>query len=185
MDPGQFVCRSAVHPKYMKEDVFDTSILFGFMEDKALGARVSSVTSRELLGSVPAVHKAGQIVAEKSNEREAARLETNLKRDPNYEIRVFHYLGFYQIECTRVGFNSDYHRVELNWRPEDGSDAHYQLEIYEDTKPPTRAEGRSDRNFLITMLADLLNGPELCPIAAEVPELRKLQQDCLAELTAD
>ncbi|MDX2483805.1 MAG: hypothetical protein QNK42_09140 [Pseudodonghicola sp.] len=125
------------------------------------------------------------MIAQKSNDREEANLKKNIQRDPDYQKRVFLYLGFYNLKSERVvEFSSDYYHVELNWRPEDGSEAHFQIEIFENTKPPTKAEGRSDRNLLITLLGDVLSGPILCPDAANNSELKALQQETLPRLGA-
>lgn len=180
MMPGPSVCRAAVHPKYIKEEIFDRSVLFGFVQDKRIDARVSSVTSWQLSGSDEAVHVAGRSIAEIANDREETNLERNVGRDPEYVKRVFHYLGFYNLTSDKVvEVSSDYYRVELNWRPEDGSDAHFQIEIFENSKPPSKAEGRSDRNLIVTLLGDLLLGPVLCPVAADNPELKELQEETL------
>jgi len=177
MEPGSIICRAAVHPKYINMEIFDNSALFYFVAVKDLGARVSSVTSLEICGNEDAVHVQGRTVAQRSNEREEVRITA----DSDYTPREFHYLGFYNLKSSQVSeIASDFHEIELNWRPEDGSNAHFQIEIYERQKPPTKAEGRSDRNAIITLLSDLLSGPTLCPNGKTDEKLLELQVSSLA-----
>lgn len=182
MQPGEFVCRAAVHPKYKVGDVFDEVSFFNFVRKKSKYPYMTSVTSFDIAGSEEEVHRAGREIADRSNEREQEKSE----RRPDYEPQRFHYLGYYSLLSSEVHlFKSDYHRSEIHWRPEDGSNAHFHIELclidpsLSDSVDPD--DLKSDKDAMASLLADLMLGPTLCPIAAQDEELRTLQVQTLKE----
>jgi hypothetical protein len=185
MEPGEFICRSAIHPKYRAHEIFDEVSLLSFMKRKKKYPYVASVTSLAVAGSEEGVHVAGRAAAALSNEREMRKLDDN----PEYQVRAFHYLGYYSLLSSEVQLlASDYHRAELHWRPEDGSDAHFEIELHKvDFERPAEVDPedvKSDKLAIVTMIADLLSGPTLCPVAAGDRELQLLQLTTLKRLEA-
>lgn len=181
MLPGDTICRSAVHPKYKSGDIFDEVYLLNFQQVvKKKYPYVTSVTSFKIAGSLDAVHEAGRSIANISNQREQQKL--SLKSD--YIPKNFQYLGYYNLPTSEINkLTSDYHLALVCWAPEDALDSHFHIElmIRDDIniERVTLADLKSDKNAIISLIADYLAGPIYCPLAHGDENLRKLQIDSL------
>ena len=164
MLPKDIFARSIEYPKDFKSDVLDQEQFLQFSKDEAKKENYAlSVASRWLLRNVENVHIYGRFVAECKNDRYRAIHGT----DPDPMRK---YLGSYNLftECIER-LDLTHYGAELRWKPEQGQDAHFQIELVHNRKG-SRTQLKRDRREARSVLFDCRFGPDLCEIAQQEGE---------------
>jgi hypothetical protein len=174
MFDGDLVCRSALFPKFLSNQVFATEALLNFTKIDDGRVYALSVGSRFLLRTDEGAHGYGCQAARLANKR---FVEKN-GRPPAPLTEKVHYLGFYDLACGHVrSLELDHYDLEINWRPEHDSDAHFQVEFHRRPSQASDRQRRQDRTAAIAVLADMLSGPKrhICDgdqdVAADLSEI--------------
>jgi len=159
MLPRDIFARALEFPKDFPNDAFDPENYFQFSAmGKGSADYALSVASRFQLGTVEAVHSYGLAVVEAKNARYT--LDKGVEPDPRKK-----YVGFYDFfaECIEsVTFKT--YNVRMKWRPENGRDAHFQVELLW-TGADGKEARKKDRRRAVQALYDGCFGPEILPIA--------------------
>lgn len=171
MQRNDFICRVAIFPKFLNNDVFDDEQFLNFAsgnEEKTV--YVSSVVSKFIMKDEKSIHAFGQSVAGVANNRLKERLGNEIPA-----AKVNHYLGFYDLRhCDVVAVQMSYYSVQVNWRPENDCEAHFQIEMWQNSRAGNKGEKRRDRTAATFQLAKSLVGP-CCPGAQHSDNSKKLR----------
>ncbi len=155
------LCRSILHPKCVRDGVFDDLALvqlFDLNGDKSVYGL--SLASRFLLVDDAGAHGYGCRTAQRLNDAYQAREGTA----PPSE-KTTHYLGFYDVVGRAVSsLPSEYYKVAVRHLTEHGERAHFQLELQDvstlgSSKSADKTR-RNDRNVTMQALVDKMWGPK-------------------------
>lgn len=168
MSDGHRVSRAVHYPQVFSSGVFDETALLQFRADDAdkddpERTYRMSVVCRCMMPADEAVHAYGTKIEDKQNQR----LQTDLGTPPPLEKRRA-YLGFYDIlypDLASVAFQ--YYRVGIRSVPEDGEDAHLEIQLHSLRLEAKDKQRRSDRSAALKTLAQRLVGPSLRPNVTE------------------
>lgn len=165
MLPRDIFARSIEHPKDFSSNVLDQEQFFQFSESEvAKGDYALSVASRWLLRTEENVHKYGRFVAGCKN----ARFKAVKGTDPNPMRK---YVGSYNLFAESIeSLDLCHYRVGLRWKPEEGQDAHFQIELTHKGSG-TRSNLKSNRREARAALFDARFGPDICKNASRDVEL--------------
>lgn len=171
MQPNDILCRMAIYPRILKEEVFDDEQFLNFSStDNSKTVYVLSVVSQFSMRTDQAIHNYGKIVADAGNNR--IRLKSNGELP---EVKKQFYLGFYRIRYNDVrSVNMRYYSIHVKYRPESNCNAHFQIEMWQTKKDSgTKSDRRRDRTIAINKLTKFLSGP-CTPIAIKNPVISNL-----------
>jgi hypothetical protein len=150
-------CRAVLFPKAWPNNVFDVEALLRLDEISGADDRYAmSVGSRYILKDEVGAHYYGCATAEKSNQR----LQRTAGRQLNTLGETVHYLGFYDLrygEVTEIKLTC--YDVIIKWRPEDGEDAHFQVELVGKVGDWPKKQRKNERRDARAFLALCLDGP--------------------------
>ena len=159
MLPKDIFARALEFPKDFPDNALDPENYFQF---SAMGKGSSdyalSIASRFQLRTPDAVHSYGEAVVEAKNARYI--LDKGVEPNPRKK-----YVGFYDFfaECIqRVVFQT--YILRMKWRPENGQDAHFQVELLW-TGADGKEARKKDRRRAVQALYDGCFGPEILPSA--------------------
>lgn len=168
MLPNDLVCRSVLYPRgFAQLDVFELATFMRADRRKGTDIFVMSVGSRHVLKDEAGAHAYGVASAQVAN-------EGILRRSGLDELpadQVVHYLGFYDITYDNVtSVVNDSFSLEVTYRPEHGSKAHFEIELRE-RKGITKGQRKQDKGIVELLLASRLVGPKRYLIEGEDAEL--------------
>lgn len=159
MLPKDIFVRSIEHPKDFPSGVLDQEQFFQFSnDDLAPENYVLSVASRWLLRNIEGVHEYGRYVVQCKNER-------FFDRHGHGPDPMRKYLGSYSVFAESVDeVKLPNYRVDLRWKPENGQDAYFQIELILAGTGGNRTL-KKDRREMRRALFDARFGPDICDIA--------------------
>jgi hypothetical protein len=168
MLPKDVFARSIEYPKDFSGGVLDQEQFFQFSEEEVRKNDYAlSVASCWLLKTVEAVHEYGRFVADCKN----VRYKELKGSGPNPMRR---YVGSYSLFAEAIeGMSLSHYSVDLNWKPEEGQDAHFQIELTHNGSGGRKAL-KGDRRFARAALYDARFGPEICSIASNDDDLSEI-----------
>lgn len=160
--------RSIEHPKDFSNDVLDQEQFFQFsVSEVRKGDYALSVASRWLLRNLAGVHEYGRFVVDCKN----ARFRQSNGTDPNPMKK---YVGSYNLFAGSIeNLSLRHYQVGLRWKPEEGQDAHFEIELTHKGNG-TKKELKKDRREARSALFDARFGPDICENAADDSDLSGL-----------
>lgn len=164
---GDLLCRAAIFPKFVNDDVFDEEQLF---QPHKVNEKfyAFSVTSRFCARTENEVHAAGKNTA---NIQNVAYLDRKgVEPDPRSE-----YLGYYELLAGVLhDVNMRCYSVSIRWNPEHGNTAHFQVEFHQTSPGTSDRDRRTDRRTAINDIAKRASGPVLMQAASYSQECAAL-----------
>ncbi|MCP8883022.1 hypothetical protein NIM87_05885 [Devosia sp. XJ19-1] len=168
MLPNDLVCRSVLYPRgFAQLNVFELATFMRADRRKGTDIFVLSVGSRHVLRDEAGAHAYGVASAQVANQGVLRR--SGLDELP--ADQVVHYLGFYDISYGDVtSVQSDSFGLEITYRPEHGSTAHFEIELRE-RAGITKNQRKQDKSIVELVLASRLVGPKRYLIEGEDVDL--------------
>lgn len=160
MLPCDVFCRVAAFPKFMNGEVFDGDQFLKISQDASKPSCYAiSIASKFILKDADGVHRYGKAYAQTANER--FRIQKG--RDPS-EADQCVYLGYLSIYSGDImKLKLDYHDLEIRYREENGSKAHFQIEFSVKNFQVERKKRTNERLAAVGILMTHFFGPTLDP----------------------
>ena len=150
------LCRAALYPKFVTPDgVFDPEKLLSLHPENDQKYSMS-VASKFMCRNDAGVHGYGCRAADLANER----FVRDNGRDPEPFNEQIHYLGYYEFYFADIELLPlEYYNAYCHWKPENGLEMHFQIDLEQNAKQSSKKQRRDDRRAAIGILFDCVSGP--------------------------